>query len=90
MDWSGDPSNCTATKCDLVEFSRCVSPEPQLSSSILRGAFLLAIALILTVTNTLAFSRCDKFSHASTFASGALSGGIAGNLASGMFGRLFR
>lgn len=51
---------------------------------------VVAIALVLTVTNTLAFSRCDRFSQASTFASSALSGGIAGNLASGMFGRMFR
>ncbi|KAK2747332.1 Golgi apparatus membrane protein tvp23 [Myotisia sp. PD_48] len=51
---------------------------------------LVAIALVLTITNTVAFSRCDRFSHASSFASNALSGGIAGNLASGIFGRLFR
>ncbi|EZF26891.1 golgi apparatus membrane protein TVP23 [Trichophyton rubrum D6] len=51
---------------------------------------LLAIALILTITNTLAFSRCDRFSQASSFASNALSGGIAGNFATGMFGRIFR
>ncbi|KAK2808125.1 Golgi apparatus membrane protein tvp23 [Emmonsiellopsis sp. PD_5] len=51
---------------------------------------LVAIALILTITNTVAFSRCDRFSQASTFASSAFSGGIAGNLASGMLGRMFR
>ncbi|EFE38663.1 hypothetical protein TRV_06652 [Trichophyton verrucosum HKI 0517] len=50
---------------------------------------LVAIALILTITNTLAFSRCDRFSQASSFASNALSGGIAGNFATGMFGRIF-
>jgi hypothetical protein len=48
------------------------------------------IALSLTVTNTLAFSRCDKFGHASNLAGSALSGGgLAGNMASGMIGRLF-
>ncbi|EDN10562.1 golgi apparatus membrane protein tvp23 [Histoplasma capsulatum] len=51
---------------------------------------LVAIALILTLTNTVAFSRCDRFSQASTFASSALSGGIATNFASGMIGRIFR
>ncbi|EAS35280.1 golgi apparatus membrane protein TVP23 [Coccidioides immitis RS] len=51
---------------------------------------LVGIALILTVTNTLAFSRCDRFSQASTFASSALSGGITSNLTRGVFGRLFR
>ena len=50
----------------------------------------IAIALVLTITNTLAFSRCDKFSQASNLASSAMySGGIAKNLAGGMFGRLF-
>jgi len=51
---------------------------------------LIAIALVLTVTNTLAFSRCDKFSHASNLASSALySGGLARNVASGMISRFF-
>ncbi|KAL2113390.1 hypothetical protein VUR80DRAFT_4227 [Thermomyces stellatus] len=51
---------------------------------------LVAIALILTVMNTLAFSRCDKFSQASNMAGSAFSGGrLAGNLASGMVGRWF-
>lgn len=49
-----------------------------------------AIALILTITNTVAFSRCDKFSQASTFANRALGGGIVNNLAGGLLGRLFR
>jgi hypothetical protein len=49
------------------------------------------IALILTITNTLAFSRCDKFSQASSLASSAMSsGGMARSLAGGVFGRLFR
>ena len=50
----------------------------------------LVIALSLTVTNTLAFSRCDKFGHASNLAGSALStSGLAGNIASGMMGRFF-
>lgn len=48
------------------------------------------IALILTITNTVAFSRCDRFGQASTFANRALSGGIVSNLTSGIMGRLFR
>ncbi|KAJ1326769.1 DUF846 domain-containing protein [Microdochium nivale] len=51
---------------------------------------LVAIALTLTVTNSLAFSRCDKFSQASNLAGNAWSGGnIAGALASNMASRLF-
>ncbi|KUJ24032.1 golgi apparatus membrane protein-like protein tvp23 [Mollisia scopiformis] len=51
---------------------------------------LVVIALSLTFTNTLAFSRCDKFGQASNFAGGALSsGGIATNVASGLIGRFF-
>ena len=52
---------------------------------------LPVIALILTLTNTVAFSRCDKFSQATSFASRALgSGGIARNIAGGLLGRMFR
>ncbi|KAG6363435.1 hypothetical protein INS49_008535 [Diaporthe citri] len=48
------------------------------------------IALALTITNSLAFSRCDKFSQASSIAGGAFSAtGMAGNIASGMVGRFF-
>ncbi|KAJ6263372.1 golgi apparatus membrane protein TVP23 [Drechslerella dactyloides] len=51
---------------------------------------LVAIALTLCITNTLAFSRCDKFSNANSFASRAFAGsGIAGSLASGMVSRLW-
>ncbi|KAF3933894.1 hypothetical protein ABW19_dt0204180 [Dactylella cylindrospora] len=50
----------------------------------------VAIAVTLCVTNTLAFSRCDKFSSANSLASRAFSGsGIAGNLASSMVSRLW-
>ncbi|KAH6636694.1 hypothetical protein F5144DRAFT_568347 [Chaetomium tenue] len=51
---------------------------------------LVAIALVLTITNTLAFSRCDKFSQASNIAGSAFSGGnLAGSIASNMVGRFF-
>lgn len=51
---------------------------------------LVAIALCLTVTNTLAFSRCDKFSQASNIAgSTLLSSGFPGNLTGGLIGRFF-
>jgi hypothetical protein len=50
----------------------------------------IVIALVLTVMNTLAFSRCDKFSQASNLAGSAFStGNIAGNIASNMVGRWF-
>ncbi|KAI1188782.1 DUF846-domain-containing protein [Nemania serpens] len=51
---------------------------------------LVGIALALTITNTLAFSRCDKFSQASNLAGSALySGNLASSIASNMVGRLF-
>ncbi|KAK4457729.1 hypothetical protein QBC42DRAFT_350236 [Cladorrhinum samala] len=51
---------------------------------------LVAIALVLTITNTLAFSRCDKFSQASNIAGSAFSGGnLAGSIATNMVGRFF-
>lgn len=52
---------------------------------------LVVIALVLTITNSLAFSRCDKFSQASSYAGNTfLSGNIASSLASNMVGRFFR
>jgi hypothetical protein len=49
------------------------------------------IALVLTITNTLAFSRCDKFSQASGFASNAMYGsGLARNIAGGFVSSWFR
>jgi len=52
---------------------------------------LNVIALILTITNTVAFSRADKFSQASSLASSALySGGLARNVAGGLMSRFFR
>ncbi|KAK4648808.1 Golgi apparatus membrane protein tvp23 [Podospora bellae-mahoneyi] len=51
---------------------------------------LIAIALVLTITNSLAFSRCDKFSQASNIAGSAFNGGnLAGSIASNMVGRFF-
>ncbi|KAL2261146.1 hypothetical protein VTK26DRAFT_4642 [Humicola hyalothermophila] len=51
---------------------------------------LIAIALVLTITNTLAFSRCDKFSQASNLAGSAFStSNLAGSIASNMVGRFF-
>lgn len=56
-----------------------------------KGLTHIVIALVLTITNTLAFSRCDKFSQASGFASNAIYGsGLARNLAGGVIGGLFR
>ncbi|KAF2831455.1 Golgi apparatus membrane protein TVP23 [Ophiobolus disseminans] len=52
---------------------------------------LVVIALVLTITNTLAFSRCDQFSQASGFASNTLYGsGLARNLAGGIVSSWFR
>lgn len=51
---------------------------------------LKVVALSLTITNTLAFSRCDKFGQASNLAGSAFSSGnMARNVAGGMIGRFF-
>lgn len=51
---------------------------------------LTVIALVLTIMNTLAFSRCDKFSQASNLAGSAFGGGnLAGSIATNMVGRWF-
>ena len=50
-----------------------------------------AIALILTITNTVAFSRCDKFSQASNLANSTFMGSaFARNMAGNLVGRFFR
>ncbi|KAG9564150.1 golgi apparatus membrane protein tvp23, partial [Aureobasidium melanogenum] len=52
---------------------------------------LVVIAIVLAVTNTLAFSRCDKFSQATNIATGAFSAsGLASNIGGAMIGRFFR
>ncbi|KAI9815657.1 MAG: Golgi apparatus membrane protein tvp23 [Phylliscum demangeonii] len=52
---------------------------------------LVVIAMVLTITNTVAFSRCDKFGQATSLASSALySGGLARNVAGGVLSRFFR
>ncbi|KAI4850283.1 golgi apparatus membrane protein-like protein tvp23 [Aureobasidium sp. EXF-8845] len=52
---------------------------------------LVVIAIVLAVTNTLAFSRCDKFSQATNIATGAFSAsGLASNLGGAVLGRFFR
>jgi len=49
-----------------------------------------AIALVLTVTNTLAFSRCDKFSQASgVLERGFYGGSLARNIGGAMVSRMF-
>lgn len=54
---------------------------------------LIVVALVLTVTNALAFSRCDKFGRANEVASGIMGGvvstGLAGRLFGGLTGRFF-
>lgn len=48
------------------------------------------IALVLTITNTLAFSRCDKFSQASgVLERGLYSGSLARNVGGALVSRIF-
>ncbi|KAK5113059.1 Golgi apparatus membrane protein tvp23 [Meristemomyces frigidus] len=52
---------------------------------------LVVIALVLTITNTLAFSRCDKFSQASGLVgSGLYSASLARNVGGALVSRFFR
>ncbi|PYI12346.1 DUF846-domain-containing protein [Aspergillus sclerotiicarbonarius CBS 121057] len=97
---SSDPTTRTITATDKRFFwlSLYVTPALWVGLAVLAiirlssviWLSLVAIALALTITNTVAFSRCDRFSQASTFANSALSGGIVSNLAGGLLGRLFK
>ncbi|KAF4952074.1 hypothetical protein FSARC_12739 [Fusarium sarcochroum] len=70
----------------LVCTLNVLSPEHALDHWI--ACFL--IALVLTIMNTLAFSRCDKFSNASSIAGSAFgTGNLAGNIASNMVSNWF-
>ncbi|TVY84997.1 Golgi apparatus membrane protein TVP23 [Lachnellula suecica] len=96
---SSDPSTKVISATDKRFFWMALYSQPLLwvalaIVAIFRFEFiwltLVVIALSLTVTNTLAFSRCDKFGQASSIAGGALySGGLASNVATGMIGRFF-
>lgn len=63
---------------------------PQPRSCQLIRVHATAIALVLTITNSVAFSRANKFSEASTLANGAFGSGLAGRLAGNMVGRFFK
>lgn len=51
---------------------------------------LVAIALVLTITNALAFSRCDRFSQASGIVSQGIGGGLARGVVGGVVSRMLR
>ncbi|CEN59789.1 Putative Golgi apparatus membrane protein tvp23 [Aspergillus calidoustus] len=97
---SADPNTRTITATDKRFFwlSLYVTPALWIGLGVLAivrlnsviWLSLIAIALVLTITNTTAFSRCDRFSQASTFANRAFGGSIVGNIAGGLMGRLFR
>ncbi|KAL4941549.1 hypothetical protein BDV06DRAFT_194216 [Aspergillus oleicola] len=97
---SADPNTRTVTATDKRFFwlSLYVTPALWIGLGILAIVRLnsviwltcIAIALVLTITNTTAFSRCDKFSQASTYANSAFGGAIVSNLAGGLMGRIFR
>ncbi|KAL3489628.1 hypothetical protein BJX62DRAFT_151559 [Aspergillus germanicus] len=97
---SADPSTRTITATDKRFFwlSLYVTPALWIGLGVLAivrlnsviWLSLIAIALVLTITNTTAFSRCDRFSQASTFANRAFGGSIMSNIAGGLMGRLFR
>ncbi|KAL4811301.1 hypothetical protein BDV18DRAFT_129081 [Aspergillus unguis] len=97
---SADPNTRTITATDKRFFwlSLYVAPALWIALGILAivrlnsviWLSLIAIALVLTITNTTAFSRCDRFSQASTYANSAFGGAIVSNLAGGLMGRLFR
>ncbi|KAG9257953.1 uncharacterized protein F5Z01DRAFT_670610 [Emericellopsis atlantica] len=96
---SSDPATKTVNATDSRFFWMALYVQPVLwvamaILALVRLQFLwlplVIIALVLTVMNTLAFSRCDKFSQASNFAGSAFgSTNLAGNIASNMVGRFF-
>ncbi|KAF8469629.1 hypothetical protein BDZ91DRAFT_720607 [Kalaharituber pfeilii] len=51
---------------------------------------LVIIAVILGITNGVAFSRADKFGQASSFAGSALNTGLGNKLTGGLVSRIFR
>jgi len=97
---SSDPSTKRINATDSRFFWLAIYAQPLLwvglaIVAIVRFEFiwliLVVIALSLTITNSLAFSRCDKFSQASNLAGGALnSGSLARSIAGGMVSRLLR
>ncbi|THC99347.1 hypothetical protein EYZ11_001159 [Aspergillus tanneri] len=95
---SSDPTTRTISATDKRFFwlSLYVAPALWIGLAVLAiirlssVIWLSLVALILTITNTVAFSRCDRFSQASNFASRALSGGIVNNIAGGLLGRIFK
>ncbi|KAL5340784.1 hypothetical protein BJX70DRAFT_387129 [Aspergillus crustosus] len=97
---SADPNTRTVTATDKRFFwlSLYVAPALWIGLGILAviklnsviWLTLIAIALVLSITNTTAFSRCDRFGQASTYANSAFGGAIVSNLAGGLVGRLFR
>ncbi|VUC20344.1 unnamed protein product [Clonostachys rosea] len=96
---SSDPATRTINATDSRFFWLSLYVQPVLwivmfILALVRFAFmwlpLVIIALVLTMMNTLAFSRCDKFSQASNIAGSAFSGGnIAGSIATNMVSRWF-
>ncbi|CAH0049691.1 unnamed protein product [Clonostachys solani] len=96
---SSDPATRTINATDSRFFWLSLYVQPVLwivmfILALVRFAFmwlpLVIIALVLTMMNTLAFSRCDKFSQASNIAGSAFSGGnLAGSIATNMVSRWF-
>ncbi|CAG9938158.1 unnamed protein product [Clonostachys rosea f. rosea IK726] len=96
---SSDPATRTINATDSRFFWLSLYVQPILwivmfILALVRFAFmwlpLVIIALVLTMMNTLAFSRCDKFSQASNIAGSAFSGGnLAGSIATNMVSRWF-
>ncbi|KAM4055079.1 golgi apparatus membrane protein TVP23 [Hirsutella rhossiliensis] len=96
---SSDPASRTINPTDSRFFWLALYVQPVLwvvmaVLALVRLQFLwlplVVIALVLTVMNTLAFSRCDKFSQASNLAGSALgTSNLAGSIASNMIGRWF-
>ncbi|KAF4124048.1 Eukaryotic protein of unknown function (DUF846) [Geosmithia morbida] len=96
---SSDPATKTINATDSRFFWMALYVQPVLwfvmaILALVRLQFLwlplVVIALVLTSINTLAFSRCDKFSQASNIAGGAFSGtNLAGSIATNMVSRFF-
>jgi hypothetical protein len=72
----------------LVGMYYCVDDQTATPNQCKMLIWTIVIALVLTITNTLAFSRCDKFSQASGLVERGLhSGSLARNVGGALLSR---
>ncbi|KAK0942109.1 Golgi apparatus membrane protein tvp23 [Friedmanniomyces endolithicus] len=74
----------------LTLVGECFTYRGNYEGGVFRANCTTVIALVLTITNTLAFSRCDKFSQASgLLGNGLYSASLARNVGGALVSRMF-